>query len=343
MPPRVVVLLLSAVWVSVGAASHAPAQRHGPSTLPAPDDLPIAAEYHYRLSGSARPFLFWITRDNVGSGRMTWRRAANGTLSLELLMGSDPARAPFKTNRWGYIREVVRGDSAELVAVKSSTEEETIEEAKASAHRQDGDRTLLFIREQVTADEARAATALVDVGLEASYRDLGLVLDRMSGVREWQERVGTRPRASRPGFLVALTELMQSGVDAWRATAASSFTYGTQTLTYIHRAKPYELRQSDVQVLRDVTLGGSQYSRLLRGTFRIRNPSTNYRSQFVVIYGVDDRLAAVPVRITYQPRWWLRTQLTLDPSPLLGSRATLTNGVQKRCRPDEDLPLGDCR
>lgn len=314
MLPRVVVLLLSVVWISVVAASHAPAQPQGPSTLPAPDDLPIAAEYHYRLSGSARPFLFWITRDDVGSGRMTWRRAADGTLSLELLMGSDPARAPFKTNRWGYIREVVRGDSAELVAVKSSTEEETIEEAKASVHRQDGDRSLLLIRERVTADEARAATAFVDVGPDASYRELGLVLDRMSGVREWQERVAARPRASRPGFLVALTELMQSGADAWHAAPGSTFTYATQTLVYVHRAKPYELRQSDVEVLRGVTLGGRHYSQLLRGTFRIRNPSTNYQSQFVVIYGVGDRLAAVPVRITYQPRWWLRTQLTLDPS-----------------------------
>jgi hypothetical protein len=32
-----------------------------------------------------------------------------------------------------------------------------------------------------------------------------------------------------------------------------------------------------------------------------------------VTYGLDDAMAAVPVRITYQPRWWLRTQLTLDP------------------------------
>jgi hypothetical protein len=311
---RVVVLFVSCVWLPVVASSHVSAQPQGPSTLPAPDDLPIRAEYHYRLSGSARPFLFWINRDNVGAGRMTWRRAADGTLSLELLMGSDPARAPFKTNRWGYIREVVRGDSAELVAVKTETEEETIEDAKASVNRQDQARSLLFVHEYVTPRDARASTAVVDLGLDASYRELDTVLDRMSAIREWHERVGSRPHASRPGFLVALTELMQSGVDAWRATISSSFTYGTQTLTYIHRAKPYELRQSDVEVLRDVTLGGGHYSQLLRGTFRIRNPATNYRSQFVVIYGVDDRLAAVPVRITYQPRWWLRTQLTLDPS-----------------------------
>jgi hypothetical protein len=73
------------------------------------------------------------------------------------------------------------------------------------------------------------------------------------------------------------------------------------------------LRQSDVEVLRDTTLGGQRHAHLLHGAFRIRNPSTNYQSRFSVTYGVDNGIAAVPVRITYQPRWWLRTQLTLEP------------------------------
>src|SRR5262245_40486544 len=314
----VVVLTFSGVVMLSLVVSPAAVARQASSarahTLPAPDELPIKAEYHYRLSGSARPFLFWINRDNVGGGRMTWRRGGDGTLSLELLMGSDPARAPFKTNRWGYIREVVQGDSAELVAVKSETEEETIEEAKASAQRKDQPRSLLFIRELVTPRETRASTAITDVGLDASYRELAQVLDRMSTIRDWQERVGVRPEATRPGFLVALTELMQSGADAWKAAPGSGFRYGTHTLRYMHRTKPYELRQSDVELLRSVTLGSRRYSNLLQGTFRIKNPSTNYQSQFTVIYGVEGELAAVPVRITYQPRWWLRTQLTLDPS-----------------------------
>jgi len=313
MLTRVVVLLLAGIWISIEAVSQAAVQPKESPAFPDADDLPISAEYHYRLSGSARPFLFWITRDDVGSGRLTWRRTRDGTQSLELLMGSDPERAPFNTNRWGYIREVVRGDSAELVAIKSGTEEETIDEVRAKANGRDGDRTLLFIRERITPHEARASTALVDVG-DASYRELSLVLEEMSKVRDWEERVSARPRATRPGFLVALTELIQSGVDSWLAASGSSFKYGTRTLVYIHRAKPYELRQSDVEVLRDVTLGGRHYPRLLRGAFRLRNPSTGYQSHFVVTYGIEGALAGVPVRITFQPRWWLRTQLTLDTS-----------------------------
>ena len=315
----VVVLLFSGVLVLplVASQSAAPGPASSPhvQTLPKPNELPVVAEHYYRLSGSARPFLFWITRDNVGSGRMTWRHAADGTLGFELLMGSDPSRAPFKANKWGYIREVVRGDSAELVAVKSDTEEETIDQAKASVNQKDRDRALLFIHEQVSAHQTRASSAVVDVGREATYRELDFVLDRMATIHEWDdERVGVRPAATRPGFLVALTELMRSGVNAWNNANGSTFDYGTRTLLFIHRAKPYELRQSDVEVLRDVTLGAQRYGRLLNGAFRIRNPATNDQSHFWVIYGIDNELAAVPVRITYQPRWWLRTQLTLDPS-----------------------------
>ena len=314
------VLVLALVTSLSGFARQAsPAREHA---LPAPNELPVTADHHYRLSGGVRPFLFWIGRDNVGTGRMTWRRAADGTLSLELLMGSDPARAPFKANRWGYIREVVQGDAAELVAVKSQTEEETIDEAKASVNRKDKDRALLFIREQVTAREARTSSAIVDIGREATYRDLDIVLDRMSTIQEWDYRVLARPHAARPGFLVAFTELMRSGVNAWTVADASAFRYTPDTLLFIHRAKPYELRQSDVEPLHDVTLGGRRYTHLLQGKFRIRNPRTNYQSQFSVIYGVDDGLEAVPVRITYQPRWWLRTELTLEMSDHLASDST---------------------
>ncbi len=314
---RVVLLLFFGLFALPLLASPPVAAPQGIAdtghSLPAPNELPVLSDYHYRLSGGVRPFLFWINRDNVGSGRMTWRRSADGTLAFELLMGSDPERAPFKTNRWGYIREVVRGDSAELVAVKTDTVEETIDEAKASVNQPAKDRALTFIREQVTSSETHAAMAIVDVGRSATYRDLDFVLGRMSSIHEWEERVRARPQSTRPGFLVALTELMQSGVDAWKSSPGSSFTYGVRTVRFIHRASAYELRQSDVEVLRDATFRGQRHARLLHGAFRIRNPATNRESHFTVTYGLDDAMAAVPVRITYQPRWWLRTQLTLDP------------------------------
>src|SRR5262245_40940199 len=157
------------------------------SPFPSLASIPIVSDHQYRASGAVRPLvLFWISRANVGGARITRRRADDGTIGLEMLTGSDPARAPFGVNRWGYIREIVRGNSAELVAVKTQTEEESLEEAKTNATNQSASRFLVFIRERVTAREATAWHAIADVGREASFHDLDFALDRMQTVTNWQ-------------------------------------------------------------------------------------------------------------------------------------------------------------
>lgn len=34
--------------------------------------------------------------------------------------------------------------------------------------------------------------------------------------------------------------------------------------------------------------------------------------EFTAIHGMTGELAAVPLRLVYQPRWWLRTELVVD-------------------------------
>src|SRR5688572_26675020 len=50
---------------------------------------PIVAERSYTLKAGVR-LLFWIRRDNVGSGRITWRAGDDGHRVFEFLVGSDP-------------------------------------------------------------------------------------------------------------------------------------------------------------------------------------------------------------------------------------------------------------
>jgi hypothetical protein len=283
--------------------------------------MPIVGDYRYRISGSARPFvLFWISRDNVGGARITRRRGADGALELEMLSGSDPARAPFKTNRWGYIREVVHGDVAELVAIKSEIEEETIEEARANENT-GGTRTLVFIRERLTPTEAVAWSTIADVGREVSYRDLEYVLGRMGSLDHWQERRLARPQDARSGFLVAFTELMDGAVAAWTAAGRSKPRPTENAVMYVHRAKLYDLRQDRIQHVEDFDAGPRGHVAALRGRFRIHNRETGETSgEFTATYGISGDLAGVPLRMQYQPRWWLRTALTLDDSRDLGVR-----------------------
>jgi hypothetical protein len=307
-----ITLLARSAPTSDVSSPAAAADSPPPIALPAPEAIPLLAEYQYRLSGGARPFVvFWINRDNVGGGRMTWRRAADGTLSLELLTGSDPARAPFHTNRWGYVREVVRGQDAELIAVKSDIEEETIEQARAGVKRQN-DRLIEFIRERVTARDAHSWSAVEDIERDGvSYRDLEFVLGHLSSVASWQERhLEKRPPDARSGFLVAFTELMRAGVEQLRTGQARDGH--PDPIAYIHRAKLYELRQANIELRQNLDLGGRRYARALQSRFQIRNAATGETSPFTVTYGADGALAAVPLQLAYQPRWWLRTELTLD-------------------------------
>jgi len=113
----------------------------------------------------------------------------------------------------------VHGDTAELLAVKSETEEETLDQAKASLNHKDRDRALVFIQERVTPRAAESRSTLFDIGREATYRDLDFVLGRMPMIHTWDEqRRLTRPPSIRSGFLVALTELMSTGVNAWASS-----------------------------------------------------------------------------------------------------------------------------
>jgi len=284
------------------------------AALPLIDTIPIVSDHRYRASGAIRPFvLFWISRDNVGGARITRRRSPDGTFGVEMLTGSDPERAPFRTNRWGYIREVVRGAAAELVAVKSQTEEESIEEAKANVANGDASRMLIFIRERITPREAMAWSTVADVGREISFRDLDVALGRMSSLDGWQERRSTRPSDVRPGFLTAFVELMETTIQTWTAAGQPRAGRRANTLVYFHRAKLYDLRQDNIEMLDSYDAGAYGRVRALRGKFRLRSHETGRTSgEFTAIYGMTGELAAVPLRLTYQPRWWLRTELVLD-------------------------------
>ncbi|MBM3770324.1 MAG: hypothetical protein FJW27_03380 [Acidimicrobiia bacterium] len=57
----------------------------------------------YRMAGRIRPLLFWFGKDDVGFARITWRSADEGCRAYELLVGTDPNRAPRGLNKWGFI------------------------------------------------------------------------------------------------------------------------------------------------------------------------------------------------------------------------------------------------
>jgi hypothetical protein len=111
MPPGYARRLLAAVTITVVCYTQAPLRAQSPDAALSFAAVTVSRVHKYRVDARARPFLFWIRKANVGDGRITWRTGPDGTVGYELLVGTDPARAPRRINRWGYLREESAGQA----------------------------------------------------------------------------------------------------------------------------------------------------------------------------------------------------------------------------------------
>ena len=75
--------------------------------------------------------------------------------------------------------------------------------------------------------------------------------------------------------------------------------------------RAYELQLREVEPLQ--AEHGGRPVPAVRTAFEIRTLATDVRTNFEVTSGTDGDLAGVPVAISWQPRWWLRVSLRLDP------------------------------
>src|SRR4051812_44085526 len=104
MTARASILLVPLLASAFGVAAPRSATREIiPNQVPG-INLPITKEHPYKMAGRVRALFLWIGRDDVGSGVIGWRGAGDDH-AYELLIGSDPAKAPAKLNKWGFLAE----------------------------------------------------------------------------------------------------------------------------------------------------------------------------------------------------------------------------------------------
>src|SRR5262249_52390591 len=74
----------------------------------------IHTEYHYVMTVRLRFLFFWVKRDDVGGGYIKLGDAAEDPQLqiVQLLFGSDPAKAPRGINRWGAATEIAQRASS---------------------------------------------------------------------------------------------------------------------------------------------------------------------------------------------------------------------------------------
>jgi hypothetical protein len=255
--------------------------------------------HHYSIAARVRPLLvFWIGRSGVGDAIVT-RRLSPGEATYALLIGSDPDRAPRRINRWGYIKEEIRGGEARLVGLMTESDEDSIEQAEANLKKQaQGTHPFKIIRATVNDGQAQSTVTSIGAPYDYNFRQLQTVLDlALRESPDAKPRTLRLPPGTRPGFLAALADAMH--------TAASP-------IAYVYHGRIYELRRTDARTIPDLRIARVSYGRAIAADFIITSTHDGEQTRFSMTYGTEGRFAQVPLTASYQPRWWMEVNLTLD-------------------------------
>jgi len=299
----------------------------------------IHAEYHYILTCRLRLLIFWAARDDLGGGYIKTGEAADdpSLRMIQLLFGSDPAKAPRAINRWGAGTEVVKLDgnkspeSSAFVGFMKSSQGESVSamqhelahEKTAGRHRFDA----IISR----VDGAQAISTTVPFYSDKDY-DMSqlaeaqrLALDQLGDNQARKFHRLDSPRRSecnRPGgFLSTTEELLERSLTGVKTPVS---------LCYVYNARPYTLTLQRVSAVpaqqvhitmkdqgRKIDLS---YRDLKESQFQIRNGESGAKTNFGVLLGTTGDLRGVPVQINYQPNWWFQIVLNLKPNPGTGRR-----------------------
>src|SRR5687767_2075845 len=289
-------IFTAALLLGFSVGAHA---GDGGSAKAATNSLPVVAERYYRMLAKVRPLLFWISRDDVGGARIGWLGDQGGSKGFELLIGSDPARAPRKINRWGYVAEELRGSTASTLGVMKQSNEESIEEAKAKlAKDTGGTHAFKAIRATTENGQAKADVLTLQAAGDLTYRDVGALLMMVAGnASTTSSKTVKLPAGTRPGFLLALSDLMANP----KLKSVPYVYNGTFHALHVKGIDPASMR-----------LNGRNYTNLVRARFETENQSTRERTPFEITYGTTGPLKEVPVHVMYQPKWWFQVELFLE-------------------------------
>jgi hypothetical protein len=300
----------------------------------------IRTAYDYVMTARVRLLFFWVGRDDVGGGYIKVGEAVDDPhlQAIQLLFGSDPAKAPRAINRWGAATEVVkRGNfmegsvesSAFLGFMKSSKGDSPLAmQRELSAESKRGKHLFEAIITRVDPGRAISTTVPFYSDQDFTLNQLpvaeSLALQRLAEgeARKLRELQGPSQlgcnRAT--GFLFTVRELLE------RAEAGSPVPV---SLCYVFNAHEYTATLMSVRCVAEkkvhvVRRGGAPtldrtYRNLRNAHFQIRRLDTGSEDDFEVLMGAEGSVRGVPLQISYQPNWWFQVVLNLEntaPAPI---------------------------
>jgi hypothetical protein len=287
---------------------------------------PNVVQYDYVMTAKVRLLLFWVGADDVGGGYIQRSPHLSGTRErfIQVLFGSDPAKAPRRINYWGAATERSNGETSALLGFMRAARTDSVSEAEADFQKQASEGqhpfdAILSLIEKTRARSRRAPLfSTADLNMHQFDRAQELALGQLAGGRTGRELSGSDMKCAPRGFLQAVDELID-GELIGSAVRAGAATPGS--LCYVYNGRNYTLtlqKRSAVSKhsVRIQRKNGSSlektYRDLVNTHFSILNHSSGERTGFQLLVGTSGPLRAVPVQIVHQPNWWFRVVLNLE-------------------------------
>jgi hypothetical protein len=190
----------------------------------------------------------------------------------------------------------------------SKDSENRLSDVKAGLSSAANERPYDTLRGYITEHQAYARVATLQVSTGVTYREADALLQRTLGDRSSHLKQIDRPTNARPGFLSSMAELLRSSV----ALANRGARIPPQSVPYVYGDRLYELRLIEAAPIARYERDGRVFQHVIRGRFETGRPDDRPGSRFEVIFGTQGALAEIPILISYQPKWWLHVELTIQ-------------------------------
>ena len=299
----------------------------------APRDL---AELNYVMTARVRLLFFWAGKDDVGGGyiRMGVSKTDPRQELLQVLFGSDPAKAPRAINRWGAGTEVVWHKDPAIHPAKTddvtasaffgfmkSSKGKSISEMQEELRKEKNGGEHQFTGILSRVESGRAISLVVPLASSEDYNlhqyaeAEPIMLEKLSTSDSPPRTLDSPPGCPRAGeFLGAVSQLDDAAIEGVKAPRSLCYVYDAQVdVLTLERLEP--VRKLDVKVnsAKGGTLTQNSYDQLLQADFVSANQVTGRRVYFTIVLGTQGALRGVPVQIRYQPNFWFQVVLNLLP------------------------------
>lgn len=289
-------------------------------------------QYDYVVTAAVRLLLFWVSRDDVGQGyiRIGMHPDNPSMEIIQLLMGSDPAKAPLSTNNWGAVTEVWRQSdgSGAFFAFMKAPKDDSMTAAKDEAAREKEKQRFQYQGVISRIKNARLVSMTVPISSATDFTLHQLPFAQQM-VLEQLKATSRPPRtmdaaaasgcARANGFLFTLRELIADALSGQRAPIHSCYSYLSWSYRMsIRSLEPVKEMKVSLKMRGSNKMLERTYRNLKKADFRVVNLKTGNPTDFKMIFGDSGALKGIPVQVEFQPNWWFRVTVNLKPGDIPG-------------------------